>query len=479
VLGRVTPHLRRELSRADGGMWPRTTRILPWLIAAFMAMVWLVPFDAILLNINLPITMPLDRLFLPVIIGVWVLAFAGGRRVAPRMQLTWIHAAVGAFMTVALLSVVLNAPDLNHTQELMDGLKRIPLFASYLSVFFIVASVVRPEEVRPFLKFNFILAVIMAIGMIIEYRFDYNVFYSLSQQVLPGVFTVTTINAGAVDGLGRRLVEGSSGDPLEAVAMLCVGVAIAVVFFLESKERRHRFGYGLALCLMLAAMVATYRKSALLAPLALMLAIAWFRPRQVIRMAPLALIAAGAVHVFAPGAFGSITAQLAPTHLNVPTVDDRVVRYDAVRPDVWSHLLFGRGLGTYAWVAHRVLDSEVLGRLIETGVLGLVTYFLMMISVVVESTPIIKSRDPKRASLALACAAAAVSFAVISTFYDATQFPHGPYLFLCMAGFAAILASEHKAEARAGAPPLPALAHRHAMRRRRLVVRGQEAAATD
>jgi len=199
----------------------------------------------------------------------------------------------------------------------------------------------------------------------------------------------------------------------------------------------------------------------------------------VVRMAPLALIAAGAIHVFAPGAFGSITTQLAPTHLNVPTVDDRVVRYDAVRPDVWSHLLFGRGLGTYDWVAHRVLDSEILGRLIETGVLGLVTYFLMMISVVVVSAPIIRSGDPKRAPLALACAAAAVSFAVISTFYDATQFPHGPYLFLCMAGFAAILASENKAEARAGAPPPPAWVQRHAMRRRRLVARGQEAAATD
>lgn len=479
VLARMGPPLRRELSRTDGGMWPRTTRVLPWLLAAFMAMVWLVPFDAILLNISLPITFPLDRLFVPVIIGVWLMAFAGGRRVAPRMTLTWIHAAVGAFMTVALLSVVLNAPDLNHTQELMDGLKRIPLFASYLSVFFIVASVVRPEEVRAFMKFTFFLAVILAIGMIVQYRFNYNVFYTLSEQLLPGVFTVTTVNAGAIDGLGRRLVQGSAGHPLEAVAMLCVGVAIAVVMFIETKDSRHRIGYGLALCLMLAAMVTTYRKSALLAPLALMLAIGWFRPRQVVRMAPLGLIAFAAIHALAPGAFGAITTQLSPTHLNVPTVDDRVFRYDAVRPDVWSHLLFGRGLGTYNWVAHRILDSEALGRLIETGVLGLVTYFLMMISVVVVSAPVIKSRDPNRAPLALACAAAAVSFAVISTFYDATAFPHGPYLFLCMAGFAAILATERKAEAHAGAPPPSALALRHSMRRRPPVARGQKAEATD
>ena len=478
-LARLTPRLRRERSRVDGGMWPRTTRVLPWLLAMFMAMVWLVPFDAILLNVSLPISMPLDRLLLPVVIGVWLLAFVGGRHTAPRIRLTWIHGAVGAFMTVALLSVVLNAPDLNHTQELMDGLKRIPLYASYLSVFFMVASAVRPEEVRAFLKLNFFLAVILAIGMIIEYRFDYNVFYTLSKQLLPSVFTVTTINAGAVDGLGRRLVQGSSGDPLEAVAMLCVGVAIATVLFIQSKERGHRFWYGLALCLMLAAMVSTFRKSALLAPLAIFVLVTWFRPRQAVRMAPLALVAFAAIHVFAPGALGSITAQLSPTRLNVPTVDERVMRYDAVRPEVWSHLLFGRGLGTYNWVAHRIIDSELLGRLIETGILGMVTYFLMMVSVVIVSAPVIRSGNPNRAPSALACAAAAASFAIISTFYDATSFPHGPYLFLCMAGFAAILASDHAAQPRAGAPP-PRVSTRPDLvdSRRSGMGGGQKAAAT-
>ena len=161
------------------GDWPRTTRVLPWLLAFFIAMLWLVPFEQIQLSVSLPIGLPLDRLVLPFLIGIWILAMRTGGRAAPRMRLTWIHGAVGAFMTVALLSVVLNAPDLNHTQELMEGLKRIPLFASYLSLFVIVASVVRPGEVRAFLNFMLGLAVILAVGMIVEYRFAYNVFYDL------------------------------------------------------------------------------------------------------------------------------------------------------------------------------------------------------------------------------------------------------------------------------------------------------------
>jgi hypothetical protein len=41
-------------------------------------------------------------------------------------------------------------------------------------------------------------------------------------------------------------------------------------------------------------------------------------------------------------------------------------------------------------------------------------------------------------------AAAAVSFIVVSTLYDALEFPHAPYLFLCMAGLVAVLASHNE-----------------------------------
>ncbi len=426
------------------GDWPRTTRVLPWLLAFFIAMLWLVPFEQIQLNVALPIGLPLDRLVLPFLIGLWILAISARGRGAPRLRLTWIHGAVGAFMTVALLSVVLNAPDLNHTQELMEGLKRVPLFMSYLSLFVIVASVVRPSEVRAFLNYMLVLALIMAVGMIIEYRLAYNVFYDLSARLLPGFFTVGgliggTGNAAAVDGIGRRLVQGSAGHPLEAVAMLSMALAIALVGLTEAKRLGQRIGYSVAVCLLLAAMVATFRKSALLAPLSVLITVTVFRPRQMLRMAPLGLVLLAGVHVIAPGAFGSVTEQLSGSRLNVPTVSDRVVRYDAVRPDVWSHLLFGRGLGTYDHVAHRILDSEFLGRLIETGVLGLVTYFSMIVATVVEARKVIRRADPAKVSLALMCAAAAISFGVLTFMYDTLSFPHGPYLFLCLAGMVAVL----------------------------------------
>ena len=47
-------------------LWPRTTRLLPWMFAGFIALIWLTPFNAIEINVSLPIELRLDRLVLPV-----------------------------------------------------------------------------------------------------------------------------------------------------------------------------------------------------------------------------------------------------------------------------------------------------------------------------------------------------------------------------------------------------------------------------
>ncbi len=64
---------------SDDDDWPRTTRLLPWMLAVFLAMLWLVPFYSIELNASLPIDMRLDRLLLPFLVGTWLLALAAGR----------------------------------------------------------------------------------------------------------------------------------------------------------------------------------------------------------------------------------------------------------------------------------------------------------------------------------------------------------------------------------------------------------------
>jgi O-antigen ligase/polysaccharide polymerase Wzy-like membrane protein len=420
--------------------WPHTTRVLPWMLAGFIALLWLVPFNSIELSASLPIDLKGDRLVLPFIIGIWVLALAAGGRAAPRIRLTLIHGMLAVFLACAFLSVVLDARYLNQSLELDLSFKKLPLIVSYVTLFVIVASVVRRTEVAAFLRYTLVLATILALGMIWEYRFKQNLFYDWSDKLLPGAFVVTADSPLEVDSLGRRMVRGSAGVPLEAVTMLSLALPIALVGLLRSERRRNQLLYAVAACALVAAMFATYRKSALLAPVAVILTVAYFRRRDLLKLAPLGMALIVVVSVLSPGALMSTVSQFTRSDRSaVPTVSDRTADYDAVRPDVWSHLAFGRGWGSYNHVDYRILDSEILHRTIEMGVLGLVSYLLISVSVILVARRPIASRDPVASPAALVGAAAAVAFLVAATLYDVMSFPHGPYIFLYVAGLVAVV----------------------------------------
>ena len=140
------------------------------MLAFFIAIVWLTPFNDISLNANLPVELRLDRIVLPFVVIVWLLALAAGERFAPRLRLTWIHVAIGIFLACAFLSVVTDAHYLNQTLEFQLSFKKLPLILSFASIFLIASSAVRRGEVRPFLTYTLALAVIVAVGMIVEYR---------------------------------------------------------------------------------------------------------------------------------------------------------------------------------------------------------------------------------------------------------------------------------------------------------------------
>ena len=307
------------------------------------------------------------------------------------------------------------------------------LLDAYVIFFLMIASIVRRSEVPAFLRYTLVLAVLAGIGTIIEYRFQYNVFYDLAHRLLPG-FQVGSPSSSSVDNLGRRLVEGPAEVPLEAVGMFTMALPIALVGITDAARWRPRILNGAAAAILLAAAVSTERKSGLLGPLAVILALAYFRRGQIVRLVPLALVLVVVVKVLAPGAIGGVTGQLAPSNLGVSTVSERVVRYDAIRPDVWLHLAIGQGFGVYSV---RVLDDEYLDRLIEGGVLGLTAYVLMLLSIVFVAVGPIRRREPVTATAGIVAAAAAIGTLVLSGTYDSMGFPHGPYILFSLAGLLA------------------------------------------
>jgi hypothetical protein len=428
-----------------GGNWPHTTRILPWMIAGFLVLLWLTPFNDIQLSSSLPVDLKLDRLVLPFIVLAWGLAFALGGRGGPKWRWTAIHAALAIFAAAAGLSVVLNAGYLDQTLEFGLALKKLALLASYVTFFLVIASVVRKGEIRTFMNLILGLAVIVAVGTLWEFNFDYNVFYEVTKKLLPGGFVFVGSGIDGVDEIGRRLVVGPTEHGLEVVAMLSMAMPIAFVRLMETRRWRDRVLYGLVICLLFGAALATYRKSAILAPIAGCLVLAYFRRRELLRLAPLGLVLLVAIPILSPNALGSVVEQLRPTKLGVSTVSDRVSDYDAIRPDVLSHPAFGRGFGSYNHTSYRILDNELLTRLVESGIVGVLAFILIIVTIVGVAAPIIRSRDPSRAPPALAIAAAAIPFLVLSALFDEMSFPHAPYALLTLAGLLAVLASEPSA----------------------------------
>lgn len=420
--------------------WPRTARVLPWMVAGFIAMLWLVPFNLISLTVSLPFDVHFDRMVLPVIVFVWLLSLAAGGRGAPRLRFTLIHGAVALWLAVAMLSLVVNAGSLNRALEYNQAIKGLSLLMSYIAVFVLIASVVRRSEVPAFMKYTLGLAVLCALGSLWEYRFNYDVFFQLEGKLLPGFFVLTSTVATGVDAIGRRQIVGPAELSLELAGMLTMALPIALVGIMHSARRRNRILCGLAGCILLAADVATYRKTAVVAPAAVLIALACFRRRELLKLVPYLVVLIVAVHVLSPGALGGVFEQLSGSRLaSASTVTHRTDAYDALRPLVWSHPLLGLGYGGYDAFANRILDNQILGSLIEIGVIGVAAYVFMIFSTVIVAAPVIRRRESEAAPYALAAAAAAVGFFTLSFLYDVMAFPAVPYIFLTLAAFVAIL----------------------------------------
>lgn len=444
------------------GDWPRTTRILPWLIAGYIALLWLVPFDTISLTVNLPFELKLDRIVLPVIAAVWLVALVVGGRDRPRIRMTPIHLALGTYVVVALLSVIVNVSWLNRQLLLGASIKQLVLLLSYATFFVIVASSVRPTEVRAFARYSLVLALICAVGTLWELRYHQNFFYQWTHALLPGgVFSAPLPDPTAVDELGRPLTIGPTEAPLELATIIATALPLAVVGLMRARGRRNGVLYLIACALLIAAGLATYRKSSLVLPAVLLMLLIGFRPRASLRLIPLGVVLFGVVHVLAPGVIGSVVNELSPSRLAaVGTTTHRTTGYEAIRPLVWSRPAFGQGFGSYNANVLRILDSQVLMSLIETGVLGLLAYLGAMVTTLMTARRIFHRRFGEEAWLALGLGVGSVAFLASSFLYDALSFPHAPYVFLSFAALIAVMYGERHGQPRAPGPQAPGATNR-------------------
>jgi hypothetical protein len=455
TVARARPAVRTQAATATADVWPHTTRAMPWALAGFLVMIWLIPFDSITLPVSLPLDAKLDRPFLVGMGALWVLSLIG-RNTVSRLRMSPVHWALLAFVIIAMASLVLNDSTLVRLNETDLAIRKLALLLSYVLLFVIVASSIKAAEVPNFIRLMIVLSSITALGALIEYRTGYNAFFQWSSHLLP---VVIPPELGAIDSIGRKSVVGPTIHPLAVAMMMSLTLPFALTGFLASVERRQKILYALATVLMIAAAFGTQRKTSVVAPAFGMIVLLAYRPQAIRRMLPIGVGLIVVVHLAAPGALGGVTDQLKPGNLfGVMSTKDRQSDYGAIKPDVLQHPLLGRGYESYDQKKYRILDNQYLTTIIGVGILGILSYLAIFGSILVLAHRLTRSEDPDRAPPAMAAAAAIASLVVGSMLLDVFALPQLPYMIVFIGGLVVVSSQAERTRVRGDAAEVPAAA---------------------
>lgn len=448
-VGQPAPEARHRTARPPAipasreADWPHTTRFLPWALFGFLAMLWLVPFDSIVLPAGLPVEATLDRPLLVLLTGACLLGAGtiGGRG---SMRASPIHWAFVTFTAIATLSVLLHGEALVRVGGLELAVKQLALLFSYAVFFALAASIIRPAEVNKMITGMVVLACVTAAALIVEFRFGTNVFHDWIGPLFPGY--VRPVGLGAVDSIGRKQIFGPTIQPLAASVMVSLALPFALTWLLNAKRNRQRLLYTAVILLLVGGAMATQKKTSMIAPAVVVLVLTIYRPRAMLRLLPLLpIVLIGIVHSVAPGALGGVIDQFSPNSVTkVNSTKDRVSDYEAVTPDLAAHPLLGRGYGSYDQKHHRILDNQYLGLGIGVGLLGLLAYLSILATAFLGAHRVTRSGDPERAPPAMGAAAAIVVALLAGALLDCLSFPQLPYVFCFVAAIACVLGRERQ-----------------------------------
>ncbi len=443
----TTPGRTAAPAHAEGSTprdaFPHTRRPLPWILAGFLAMLFFVPIASTELKVHLPVDSRIDRFAVIGLVLAWFW-FGGDQRAFLRTRRSKLFVTAAClFLALAVASLLLDVGRIINLGDLELAGKRFALLGSFLVFSWFVLTALRFEDVRGFATYLIGLATMMSVGMLIERRTGYNIFYNWSNAILGPIANVAPAptDIHPVFGTeGRLVVVGPTQHGLAATTMLVVVMPFALVRVFDAATRKSWWLNALAFALMLAGAMATDRKTALLVPIAVVLYIACYRPRQVLRLAPLGLVVlVGVVHFASPGALGTVLNFNKDVNSNSTT--HRVGDFTDVAPDVLAHPALGRGFGTLnpdQPTQFRINDDEYIDELWEVGALGLAAFMWMILAPVISARAAIRSRGPTVASLALATSAGCIAFFVVCVLFDALSFPQAPYMFFLVAALTTI-----------------------------------------
>jgi hypothetical protein len=436
-------------ARAD--CWPHTRRPLPWLLAGLLVLLYLIPIDVITLPVNLPVGSDLDRFLITFIAVVWLFV-AAKRNGEIRLRRSAMNVGFYLFVADCLLSVALNLHSLNWSGELSLSIKQVALLFSYIALFYVAATSLRPDEVEPFVRLIIVLGVITAIGTIYQFRTGTNPFYTLPHDALGHIVPPAPI---AADKFELAAITGPTQHGLADGTIMGIGIPFAAAFAVRARETKTSLWWLFAIIVLVAGCVSTQRKTAFLVPVIAIIVLVAFEPRRYLRYWPLIIVGLMFMEVIAPSAVSGLKYQFSITTTSNSTTG-RTSDYTAVTPDIVNHFLFGRGFNSFYPLKYRILDNQMLGFMIQNGATGVLAFTGLIGSAAATVWRVARWGTPEDRKLMQPIVAIAVTFFVTCFLYDTLGFRQAPYMFLFVAALGVVYADSRREVSR----PRRGIAHR-------------------
>ena len=426
------------MSKPDA--FPHTRRPLPWMLAGFMVMIFVIPVDTVKLKMHLPFNASFDRLCVFLLIFAWVV-LGGDQRTVWNSRRSKLYAgAASLFAAILVAGVLANSYHVITLGEWTLAEKQLIALLTIATVGWFASTALRAEDLDGIATLFIGLGTILAVGILIEARTGHNYFYLLSSALLKPIAHVAQPDTSldpAANG-GRVSVIGPTQHGLAATSMLAITMPFALVRAFDRPPGKSRRLNGLAAGLMVAAAISTQEKTSFVSLMVVFFFVGVHRPRTVLRMLPLLPVLLAIVHLGAPGSLGTV---LDPTRwFGNASTNHRAADLAAIMPDVAAHPLLGRGFGTLGVMGEvfRVTDDQLLSMLWQAGALGLLSYVWMIISPIASARRARRSRDPAIRMVALAASAGCAAYLVVNALFDTLSFVQVPYLFFIVAAMCTV-----------------------------------------
>jgi hypothetical protein len=403
-------------------------RILSWkaLLALIICVILFIPVKRYSLPASLPFNLEPYRLLVAFVAVGWLTSLLIDRRV--RLRRSGLEGPLGLYGSVILISLLANSDRVGTVSGEVQ--KSLAFFASFFILFYLIVSVIRrARDIELMVQVLTGGGAVLAFFAVIESRTGYNIFNHLSS-----VFPFLHLNeVPFVDPRGGRLRVFASAQHAIALGAL---FAILLPLAIYRARARGLWQWWIAAMLFALGALATSSRTAVIMLGVEGLVFLLLRPVEMKRIWPALIPALLVIHLAIPGALGTVRASFFPRggliaeQQNTSVGSGRLATLGPALHSEFKNPLVGEGFGTRVTLKTDlvpvpngpILDDEWLGILLQTGLIGAISFAWMFIRVIRRLGSEAKHDLSSRGLLLVSLTASIAAFAVSMFFYDAFSF---------------------------------------------------------